>query len=84
MQIGLGGLVFIVFLYLKLHGDIDWSWIWVTSPLWIAGALTVLTLIGLAVVAVRADAKADKGRQALRSELNRRHARTPRYEGRWR
>ena len=28
-------LVFIIFLILKLTGNIDWSWWWVTSPLWI-------------------------------------------------
>lgn len=29
------GILFIVFLILKLTGNIDWSWVWVTSPLWI-------------------------------------------------
>jgi hypothetical protein len=29
------GLLFIVFLLLKLTGLINWSWWWVTSPLWI-------------------------------------------------
>ena len=33
--IGLGTILFIVFLILKLTGSIDWSWWWVTSPLWI-------------------------------------------------
>jgi hypothetical protein len=36
--IGLGGLVFVVFLVLKLAeiGKVaTWSWWWVTSPLWI-------------------------------------------------
>lgn len=33
--IGLTGAVFLVFLVLKLIGEIDWSWWWVTSPLWI-------------------------------------------------
>ncbi len=37
--IGLGGAVFIVFLVLKLTGTIDWSWWWVTAPLWIPVAL---------------------------------------------
>lgn len=27
--------VFVVFLILKLTNNIDWSWWWVTSPLWI-------------------------------------------------
>jgi uncharacterized protein (DUF983 family) len=33
------GTLFIVFLVLKLTGNIDWSWWWVTSPLWIPIAL---------------------------------------------
>jgi len=34
-SISLPTIVFIVFLILKLTDNIDWSWIWVTSPLWI-------------------------------------------------
>ena len=41
--------LFVVFLVLKLTGNIDWSWWWVTSPLWIPVAaifvLIVLILI---------------------------------------
>lgn len=44
--IGLGGAVFIVFLTMKLTGHIDWSWWWVTSPLWIPLAL-VLSIVGI-------------------------------------
>lgn len=32
--IGFGGLLFIVLLVLKLTHVIDWSWWWVTAPLW--------------------------------------------------
>lgn len=39
--ISFGGLVFIVFLVLKLCGVIGWSWWWVTSPLWIPFALVL-------------------------------------------
>ena len=45
---GLPTLLFIVFLVLKLTGNIDWSWWWVTSPLWIPLAI----LIGFAVLIV--------------------------------
>lgn len=44
--IGLGGLVFIVFLVLKLTDTIDWSWWWVTAPLW--GPLALV--LGIAIV----------------------------------
>ena len=43
--IGLGGLMFIVFLTLKLCHVIDWSWWWVTAPLWIPISFAVLFLI---------------------------------------
>lgn len=43
--IGLGGLMFVVFLVLKLCGVIAWSWWWVTAPLWIPLGLVVLGLL---------------------------------------
>jgi len=42
--LGLGTVLFIVFLILKLTGTIDWSWWWVTSPLWIPLALGVVIM----------------------------------------
>ena len=46
--IGFTGLLTIVFITLKLTGSIDWGWLWVLSPLWIAAGLvvTVLLIIG--------------------------------------
>jgi hypothetical protein len=32
----------LVFIHLKLSGAIDWSWIWVLSPLWIAIAIGLI------------------------------------------
>jgi hypothetical protein len=40
--IGLGMVLFLIFLVLKLTETIDWSWWWVTSPLWIPIALVIL------------------------------------------
>ena len=47
--IGFGTVLFLVFLVLKLTGNIDWSWWWVTSPIWIPLALgvVVMGIIGL-------------------------------------
>lgn len=42
--IGLGGVLFVVFLVLKLTGVIHWSWWWVTAPLW--GGFALLLAIG--------------------------------------
>lgn len=44
--IGIGGVLTIVFVVLKLVGVIDWKWVWVLSPLWISAALVV---IGVAI-----------------------------------
>ena len=38
--------LFIVFLVLKLTGNIDWSWWWVTSPLWLPLAFLLVIIIG--------------------------------------
>lgn len=35
MQVGGCGRLMLVFIILKLTNVIDWSWLWVTSPLWI-------------------------------------------------
>ena len=42
--LGLGAVLFIVFLVLKLTNVITWSWWWVTSPLWISWGLVFLIL----------------------------------------
>jgi hypothetical protein len=46
-SIGFVGLLTIVFIALKLTHQIDWPWIWVISPLWIA---TIVTAVILAVL----------------------------------
>lgn len=38
-------LLFIVFLILKLTNVIDWSWWWVTAPLWIGFVIAIILLI---------------------------------------
>lgn len=43
---GIGSLVFLIFLTLKLGGwgqVANWSWWWVTSPLWIPLAALIIT-----------------------------------------
>lgn len=44
------GLLFIVFLVLKLTHVIDWSWWWVTAPLWGGVALTLGILLIFAII----------------------------------
>jgi hypothetical protein len=43
--IGFGGLLTIAFIVLKLCHVIDWSWLWVLSPLWISVGLTISILL---------------------------------------
>ena len=43
--IGFSGLLFIVFLVLKLTKVIDWSWWWITAPLWIPVILIALGVL---------------------------------------
>jgi hypothetical protein len=43
--VGFFGLMFLIFMTLKLIGVINWSWWWVTSPLWIGFVLIVLLIL---------------------------------------
>ena len=45
MEVSLGIAVFLIFLVLKLVGVITWSWLWVTSPLWIEVLVFIVLLI---------------------------------------
>lgn len=45
LGLSLPTLLFLVFLALKLTHVIDWSWWWVTSPLWIGFALALVLLL---------------------------------------
>ena len=41
--------IFAVFLTLKLTGNIDWSWWWVTSPLWLP-VVMLFTIISVLLI----------------------------------
>ena len=43
--IGFVGLLTIAFIVLKLVGVINWSWLWVLSPIWISIILYVLIVV---------------------------------------
>ena len=42
---GFTTVLFLIFLVLKLTGNIDWSWVWVTSPIWIPMAVSILAVM---------------------------------------
>jgi hypothetical protein len=48
--IGFFGLMFLIFMTLKLTGFIDWSWWWVTAPLWGGFALIILFIIFVMII----------------------------------
>lgn len=48
--IGFVGLLTIVFIVLKLCGVINWSWVWVLSPLWISFGLGIILLTILFII----------------------------------
>lgn len=49
-SLGLGTVLTIVFVVLKLVGVIHWSWIWVLSPLWISFAIGLTFMILIAII----------------------------------
>lgn len=49
--IGLFGATFLVFLTLKLCGVINWSWWWVTAPLWGGLALWLAIILFMLLMA---------------------------------
>lgn len=50
--IGFFGLLTILFIVLKLTHYINWSWIWVLSPLWISFAIFITGFFLLILVTV--------------------------------
>ena len=58
MKIEFLGLLTLVFIVLKLTHYIDWSWLWVLSPLWLGwlsltAILFVLALIGIGKTTIK-------------------------------
>lgn len=52
MKIGFLGLLGLVFIVLKLTHTIDWSWWWVTSPLWGGFVIAIAIIIVLRFLVV--------------------------------
>lgn len=43
--LGIGSILLIIFVVLKLCGLIHWSWLWVLSPLWVSIILIVVIYV---------------------------------------
>lgn len=52
--VSLFGILFIVFLVLKLTGHIDWSWWWITAPVWVPVVVCATLLLSAAIAYVAA------------------------------
>lgn len=48
--IGPFSVLFFIFLTLKLTNYIDWSWWWVTAPIWAPFAVVILVGIGVLIL----------------------------------
>ena len=48
--LGIGTVLFLIFMILKLTHVIDWSWWWVTAPLWIPIVILILGVIFIGVI----------------------------------
>ena len=48
--IGIVTILWVTFLILKLTQVIDWAWVWVFSPLWIAASLGALFIIIVGII----------------------------------
>ena len=52
-SLGIGTILFLIFMILKLCGVISWSWWWITAPIWIpiaiifAGVIFVFTVAAI-------------------------------------
>ena len=52
MKIGFLWLLTLVFIVLKLTHYIDWSWVWVLSPLWLGWLVVIAIIFVLALIGI--------------------------------
>jgi hypothetical protein len=50
--VGFFGLMFLILMTLKLTNYIDWSWWWVTVPLW--GGFALIFIVTIIVIIIKA------------------------------
>ena len=44
--------LFLIFLIMKLINIINWAWIWIFSPLWIAALIVVSIILGALLITI--------------------------------
>lgn len=50
MELGIGGILGLIFVTLKLCNVIDWSWFWVLSPFWISAIIAIITIVTASLI----------------------------------
>ncbi len=50
--IGITGILTIVFIVLKLTKQINWSWLWVLSPIWITVIMAFLIVLIVTIIEI--------------------------------
>ena len=50
--IGFSGLLTITFIVLKLTHVINWSWVWVLSPIWITAGIVFVIILALILLKI--------------------------------
>ncbi len=50
--LGFGTVLFLIFMTLKLTHYIDWSWWWISAPLWLPAAIIIVLLMTLGLIAL--------------------------------
>ena len=75
--VGLGTVLFLIFLVLKLVNVIDWSWWWVTSPIWgsilLYGLVFGITLFCLWVRDLNRKRKIKKWQKKREEEISKKY-----------
>ena len=47
--VGFVGLLTVAFIILKLCKVINWSWLWVLSPIWVVSAIVLIILLAIVI-----------------------------------
>ncbi len=67
--IGIITILWVTFLILKLTHVIDWAWVWVFAPLWIAASLGALFLIIVGLILLLAIIGLTKKESRVNAEI---------------
>lgn len=58
--LGLGVILAMIFMVLKLCGIITWSWLWVLCPVWIPLAIALFAVFGVWILTLSGKKKGKK------------------------